>query len=154
MLRLAIELDQQQAATAPAAEPSKEDLFEVHRLHMRFHLRLAEASGCDELYGAIERNQILVFNWLFDSALKQQAPPPDWHKTLTEALNTGDPEAADAAMRRHTRFRMEEVLESLQTYFHWDDLRMQAYRGKNGPRGRKAPVEPAAPDSSIGSQGN
>lgn len=134
MLRLAIELDQQQSTLAITPEPSKETLFDVHRLHMRFHLRLAEASGCAELYNAIERNQILVFNWLFDSALKQQAPPPHWHRILIEALNTGDPEIADAAMRRHTRFRQSEVMESLQAYFHWDDLRLQAYRGKNGPR--------------------
>lgn len=150
LMRLAIDLDGDQAGIAAEEEPSKERLFEVHRLHMRFHMRIAEATGCDELYDAIERNQILVFNWLFDNTLKRQAPPSEWHKILTEALNTGDPETADAAMRRHTRFRMEEVLEALEPYFHWDDVRLNAYRGKNGPRGTKAPPEPAQVSSVPG----
>jgi DNA-binding GntR family transcriptional regulator len=150
LAKLAAELDQQQAELAGAEESSPERMFEVHRLHMRFHMRIAEASGCDELYGAIERNQILVFNWLFDNTLKRPAPPPEWHTILANALNSGDPDAADSAMRRHTRYRMDEVLESLDPYFHFDDLRLKTYRGKNGPRAAKLPAKSPATGAPAG----
>ena len=144
--KLAAELDQQQAAVTEENTRSAEQMFDAHRLHMRFHMRIAEASGCDELYDAIERNQVLVFNWLFDNTLKRPAPPPNWHTILTNALSTGDPDTADAAMRRHTRFRMDEVLESLEPYFHWDELRLNAYRAKNSARTSKgSPATPGKP---------
>ena len=124
--------------TKLAAEPENRDqAINVHRLHMRFHMRIAECTGCDELCQSIERNQILVFNWLYDSALRDQQSPPAWHSRLADALLTGDPEAADKAMRLHTRHRMEEVLQQLEPYFGFTEARLTVFPKR--PRRKQAP---------------
>jgi DNA-binding GntR family transcriptional regulator len=105
-------------ATILEAEPSREKLDDIHKFHMRFHMRVAECTDCDQLCQAVEKNQVLVFNWLFDTTLGNQAPPSGWHSELAEVLVQGNAEAADAAMRRHTRFRMEEVLQRMEPYFN------------------------------------
>ena len=117
--------------------------FEVHKFHMRFHMRIAECTGCDELCQAIEKNQVLVFNWLYDTALGNQQPPAAWHSQLVEVLIKGDPEAADAAMRRHTRYRMEEVLQRMEPYFGWTAARLAEFPKR--PRRKKASVDSPAP---------
>lgn len=91
-------------------------LFEVHSIHMRFHMRIAECSGCPALCKAIEKNQILVWNWLYDTAYYSRPTPGRWHYELMEALSTGNVETADKAMRTHVRYRMEEVLTRREVY--------------------------------------
>ena len=112
--RLAGQLDVLYSIVAPETT-SRERLFEIHEFHMRFHMRIAQCTGCLELCQAIEKNQVLVFNWLYDTSLRNQQPPPNWHSELTAALVAGDPEDADKAMRRHTRYRMEEVMQRLDS---------------------------------------
>jgi DNA-binding GntR family transcriptional regulator len=126
------------------AEEDRERSFEIHKFHMRFHMRVAECTGCEELAQAVERNQVLVFNWLYDTALGNQSPPPGWHSQLVEGLISGNPEIADAAMRRHTRYRMEEVLQRMEPYFGWTETRLAAFPKR--PR-RKAAAAPANGDS-------
>jgi len=121
--RLAVQLDEQHSAQAT----SREHLFEMHKSHLRFHMRIAECTGCEELCQAIEKNQILVFNWLYDTALGNQQPPPGWHSELASVLVNGDPEEADRAMRRHTRFRMEEVLMRMEPYFNSTQTQLATY---------------------------
>lgn len=116
---LAAELDGLYASVGQAQEASAERMFEIHKVHMDFHMRVAECTGCDELCQAIEKNQVLVFNWLYDTALGNQSPPPQWHSQLALALVSGDPQIADAAMRRHTRYRMEELLQRMEPYAGW-----------------------------------
>src|ERR1700704_4371805 len=94
---------------------------------MRFHMRIAECTGCDELCQAVEKNQVLVFNWLYDTASGNLRPPAAWHSQLAEALASGDPGKADAAMRRHTRYRMDEVLQRMEPYFGWSEARLAAF---------------------------
>ncbi len=74
ILGLAAQLDALFADLPEAEAERRERAFEVHRTHMRFHMRVAECTGCDELCRAVERNQVLVFNWLYDAALG--GPPP------------------------------------------------------------------------------
>ena len=133
--RMATQLDS--LYTLPADdEPSREKLYEMHKLHMGFHMRVAECTGCDQLCEAVEKNQVLVFNWLYDTTLGNQQPPAGWHSELAAALVAGDPEAADRAMRRHTRYRMEEVLMRMEPYFTSTETRLSNYarrpRRKNG----------------------
>ena len=123
---LASQLDDHNALLA-ATEGTSELTFQVHTLHMRFHMRIAECTGCDELCQAVEKNQVLVFNWLYDSSLGNQQPPPGWHAQLAESLVSGDPEIADAAMRRHTRYRMEEVLQRMEPYFAFTEARLAVF---------------------------
>lgn len=123
--RLASQLDGLYALVPPGED--RERVYEVHRFHMRFHMRIAECTGCEELCQAVQKNQVLVFNWLYDTTLGNQQPPADWHSQLAQGLISGDPEAADAAMRRHTRYRMEEVLHRMEPYFGLTETRLATF---------------------------
>ena len=159
--RMAVELDRLNAEVPDTGgAPERESAFRNHLFHMRFHMFIAECTGCDELCQAIEKNQILVFNWLYDTALGNLAPPPHWHQDLAGALLCGSPETADAAMRGHTRFRMEDVLSRIQPSLDWSKPRIEAFqhqRRKTAARGSKRraasrPVtsqNPLAPDSDV-----
>lgn len=135
--RMASHLDSMYADLQGVEDRQK--AFEIHKQHMRFHMRIAECTGCDELCQAVEKNQVLVFNWLYDTALGNQAPPPRWHTQLAKSLCSGDPEAADAAMRKHTRFRMEEVLQQMEPYFGFTEARLAAFpKRPRRPSSKKA----------------
>lgn len=111
LLRMAYHLDQLYASSAGADE---DFLYSVHTYHMRFHLRVAEIGGNSLLRGAIEREQVLVFNWLFDTASRQRNMPPHFHSELAAALVGSTVEAAEEAMRAHIRYRIDQVLEAMR----------------------------------------
>ncbi len=95
------------------ADPSK-DLFETFSLHERLHHRIAECTGCPALCEAIEKNHILILNWHYNSATHFRDLPRRWHQDLVKVLVAGDVAAADAKMREHVRYGMEEVLRRLE----------------------------------------
>ena len=82
----------------------------VHRLHSDLHTRIAQCTGCQPLCRAIERNHILMFNWLFDTGTLRSTAPWALHADLVRELNEGDPDRADRAMREHVRSGLENVL--------------------------------------------
>src|SRR6185437_2352201 len=86
-------------------------LFSVHTYHMQFHMRIAEIARCPGLSKVIEKEQVLVFNWLFDTTARRTISPPNFHGTLATALCTGDPIKADVAMRTHVQYGMQQVLD-------------------------------------------
>jgi DNA-binding GntR family transcriptional regulator len=90
-----------------------EFLYAVHSFHSQFHFRIAECTGCRALRQAIEKNQVLIFTWLFDTAARRPPLPPRFHRDLIEALCQGDPEAADRAMRQHIRYGIENVVRGI-----------------------------------------
>jgi DNA-binding GntR family transcriptional regulator len=108
LLKMGFHLDQLYASSAGADE---EFLYSVHTYHMGFHLRVAEIGGNSLLRGAIEREQVLVFNWLFDTAAQQRTLPPRFHSELAVALAGPSVDAADQAMRAHIRHGMDRILE-------------------------------------------
>jgi GntR family transcriptional regulator, rspAB operon transcriptional repressor len=108
LLTMAFHLDQLYASSAGADE---EFLYSVHTYHVRFHLRVAEMAGNSLLRRAIEREQVLIFNWLFDTAAEQRSLPPRFHADLATALTGAKVEVADRAMREHIRHGMDRVLE-------------------------------------------
>jgi DNA-binding GntR family transcriptional regulator len=83
--------------------------FAVHSQHVRFHMRIAEYAGSRLLEQMIERQHVLILNWLFDVAGRRTALPQGFHARLAEALVSGDPEKAEAAMRAHVRYGLVEV---------------------------------------------
>jgi len=111
LCRTGRQLDQLYASSAGADD---EFLFSVHSYHMRFHLRIAEIAGYGLLRDAIEREQVLIFNWLFDTAAQRRSLPPNFHYELAIALSKGTVEDADAAMRTHVRYGMKEVLDAIR----------------------------------------
>lgn len=103
-------------------------LFSVHTYHMQFHMRIAELARCPGLRHAIEKEHVLIFNWLYDMAANRRTHPEEFHSTLAEALCSGDPLAADSAMRAHVRYGLDQVLERLANYDSGDSWRL---RNKN-----------------------
>jgi DNA-binding GntR family transcriptional regulator len=137
--RLAGQLDALYALLIPE-KSSQERLFEVHEFHMRFHMRIVQCTGCEELCQALEKNQILVFNWLYDMSLGNQQPPPNWHSELADVLVEGDPEEADKAMRRHTRYRMDEIMRRMDSVVNGHESRLGSFL-----RDRRRKTESSAP---------
>jgi DNA-binding GntR family transcriptional regulator len=88
-------------------------LFSVNTCHMELHLSIAECARCPPLRDAIEKEQVLIFNWLFDTAVKRRALGSNFHARLTRSLATHAPEMAAAAMREHIQRGLREVLENL-----------------------------------------
>jgi DNA-binding GntR family transcriptional regulator len=91
----------------------REFLYAVHSYHLEFHLRIAEFAGSRVLREMIEKNHVLIFNWLFDVAASRPPLPPRFHRDLVAALNTGKVETADRAMRKHVRYGLNSVVETL-----------------------------------------
>lgn len=99
-----------------AGEKSSDDrefLFSVNTYHMKLHLHIAECARCPALRDAIEKEQVLIFNWLYDTAVQRRSLASDYHARLTDILASCTPAEADAAMREHIRFGLREVLAKL-----------------------------------------
>jgi DNA-binding GntR family transcriptional regulator len=95
------------------AEVPPDFLYEVQDYHVQLHLRIAECTGCRALCQTIERNHVLVFNWLYDVAASRPSLPPRFHQDLVAAISAGDPEEADRAMRQHVRYGLDNVLRGI-----------------------------------------
>jgi GntR family transcriptional regulator, rspAB operon transcriptional repressor len=101
-------------------------MFSVHTYHMQFHMRIAELAHCPGLTTAIEKAQVLVFNWLYDTAANNNMTPLRFHSNLAEALCSGDPLVADSAMREHIRYGLDQVLAGLAASEHGNSWRLKA----------------------------
>jgi DNA-binding GntR family transcriptional regulator len=119
-------------------------LFSEHTQHMQFHMRIAELACCPGLRRAIEKENVLIFNWLYDMAANRRTQPEEFHSTLAEALCSGDPLVADTAMRAHVRYGLDQVLERLAHYDNGGSWRLKSKIPKEN--GRK-------PGNAFGSQG-
>jgi GntR family transcriptional regulator, rspAB operon transcriptional repressor len=111
--RMAARLDTLYAEYADTTHTS-EEWFRLHQEHLRFHMRVAECSGYQALCVALERNQILIFNWLYDTAAGRRRMPPNHHGRLARSLCSQDPIVADKAMRLHVAHGRDEVLATLE----------------------------------------
>jgi len=98
---------------AANAGDDRDFLYSVHSHHLEFHLRIAEFARCGVLRNMIEKNQVLIFNWLFDVASSRPALPVNFHRQLMEALHGGRANAADRAMRAHVRYGLEDVVKAI-----------------------------------------
>jgi DNA-binding GntR family transcriptional regulator len=98
---------------ATSEDNDREFLYAVHNYHLQFHLRIAECTGCKALQRTIEKNHVLIFNWLFDVSASTRHLPPRFHRDLAEALIGGDVEKADKAMRAHIRYGIEAIVTKL-----------------------------------------
>ena len=85
-----------------------ESLFATQMYHLSFHMRIAECTGCAALCDMLAKNQVLIFNWLYDRAADHHMPPR-WHEQLADKVAGTDPDIAEAAMRAHVRHGIEEI---------------------------------------------
>lgn len=113
MEKMAEHMDAMFNRSATGTDNDREFLYAVHSYHLEFHLQIAEFAGNRVLHTMIEKNHVLIFNWLFDVASSRPPLPVRFHRDLVAALNSGKPEAADRAMRKHVRFGLEAVVEKL-----------------------------------------
>ena len=102
--------------------------FQVHSRHVELHMRIADHAGSGILRQMIERNHVLILNWLFDVAGRRTPLPPGFHSELVEALVSGDPTRADAAMRAHVRYGLPEVAPDIHALEapEWRERRRRA----------------------------
>jgi GntR family transcriptional regulator, rspAB operon transcriptional repressor len=102
--------------------------FAVHSHHVQLHMRIAEHAGSEMLRQAIDRNHVLILNWLFDVTGRRTPLPPGFHAQLAEALVSGDAQRADAAMRAHVRHGLCEVAGRLSALAvpEWRERRARA----------------------------
>jgi len=91
-------------------------LFRAHQEHAKFHLYVAGGTGSKPLIEAVERSHVIIFNWLYNSAAHIERHPPRWHGELAEVLADRDAEEAGRAMRLHTGYGMEDVIERISAY--------------------------------------
>src|ERR1035437_7780624 len=124
-------VDQLYAACEKSSD-DREFLFSVNTYHMELHLHIAECARCPALRDAIEKEQVLIFNWLYDTAVERRSLASDYHSRLTDILARNTPAQADAAMRQHIRHGLQEVLSGLA---RMDDT-------ENGWRQKKYPKQP------------
>lgn len=88
--------------------------FAVHSQHVQLHMQIAQHAGSDLLRQMIERNHVLILNWLFDVSGRRTPLPPRFHSHLAKVLMAGNPARADAAMRAHVRYGLEEIAGQLR----------------------------------------
>lgn len=100
-------------------------LFSVHSYHMQFHVSIAQLANSPGLLRAIEKEQVLIFNWLFDTAAQQNALPADFHSELAKALCSGDLAKADIAMRKHIRYGRDYIVGSMSSLQISDSWRLR-----------------------------
>jgi DNA-binding GntR family transcriptional regulator len=131
LIRSAQRLDKLYYASATEDYDSR-FLFSVHTYHMQFHMRIAELSRSPGLLVAIEREQVLVFNWLYDTAARQKSLPAHFHYNLAKALCSGDVMKADITMRDHIRYGLSYVVENVKTLEVSKPWRLKRETGSRG----------------------
>jgi len=101
------------------ASDSKDDpdlQFSIQTLHVRFHMRIAECTGCMPLYEMLKKNHLLIFNWFYDVSAGSRIAPGR-HETLVRVLTGDDPDSAALQMGRHVRSGMEEIQDAIAARF-------------------------------------
>lgn len=98
-------------------ESSNSELqFSIQTLHLQFHMRIAECTGCMPLYDLLEKNHLLIFNWFYDVSAGSKIAPGR-HGALVRVLTGDDPDAAALEMGRHVRSGMEEIQDAIAARF-------------------------------------
>jgi DNA-binding GntR family transcriptional regulator len=123
--RKALELDHLWDSLKETNSNYREKLYRAHDLHTQFHMRIAECSGYRALHAAIQRNQVLVFMWIYDLFLGEGMAPPRWHTQLMDVVAGHDPIRAHEVMRNHVQQGLDRLLEKLEPYLQWDEGRLR-----------------------------
>lgn len=96
--------DRLRAEMGSCQEPG-DDSYESYKAltahDTRFHLLIAELAGSDQVRRAFERTHchLHIFRLHYDRGTGEKTLAE--HRAITDALASGDPEAAEAAMRAH-----------------------------------------------------
>lgn len=125
MMKLALRIDQGVAEGHRVA---------YARLHHKFHRRIAEATRCEALVAAIDRNNALASVWFCMHPVGHTGPGPGRHESLVQALASRDAAAAAAAVRQHLDESLQHTLPLLEASFELQKTASRAYARKSGRR--------------------
>jgi len=87
--------------------------FAVQSYHMQLHFKISEYSGCAALKDLLDKNHLLVLNWIFDLVVTQISRPARLHRDLLEVVTGNSVEAAEAAMREHVRMGLDDTIQAV-----------------------------------------
>jgi DNA-binding GntR family transcriptional regulator len=93
---------------------AKQQLQQAMRMHMDFHMTLAHCAGCALLADELEKlwlREMMLFCWL---SAHLKPVPPNWHRSLVDAIGSRDEQLADEKAREHTRYGLETFLAHLR----------------------------------------
>jgi DNA-binding GntR family transcriptional regulator len=136
MEKMAEHMDAMFNRSAAETDNDRDFLYAVRSYHLEFHIQIAEFARNCALHAMIEKNHVLIFNWLFDVASSRPPLPPRFHRDLVVALNSGKPETADRAMRRHVRFGLEAIVEGLAPLAN--DAKFERVKNMEAARSRRS----------------
>lgn len=139
LARMADQLDALNRRTT--TDGDAEFLFAVHGYHLQLHMRIAEFSGVAALRGLIEKNNVLIWNWLYDFVAPQPAHPSRFHSDLIAIVTGRDADAAERAMREHVRFGEENTIRTVARANTSSENR---WRLGGTPEGRQTPGQVCA----------
>lgn len=133
--RMAEQVDALFALSAGGSE-NRDVLYAVQTHHFQLHMRIAEYARSEVLRSSIEKNQVLVFNWLYDISADRRDLPPRFHGDLIDAICEGGIAKADQTMREHIRFGVDGVVKAVREI----DARVDAqWRLRRSGRGSVEP---------------
>jgi DNA-binding GntR family transcriptional regulator len=135
-----------------AGNADTEFAFAVHSYHVQFHMRIAEYSGCAGLREMIQKNNVLVFNWLFDVAGQQMSRAPRFHREFAELLTGTDADAAQAAVRAHVRYGVEETVCAINLLRPHSDRKWRLGRTRASAKSKSVPEPVSASSVMAGSR--
>jgi DNA-binding GntR family transcriptional regulator len=122
LYKMAVQMDE-------VAGVPENDRSQYLNRHERLHRKIAEYTRCQALADAIEQTHALASTWM---CVGGGGHMPRRHQTLMEALSSGDPDTAAAAMREHVRSSQQDALARLSPYF-----KLQKTRGTRYTRSTK-----------------
>ena len=114
LARIAARLDRAFGRLGSNRRPDPDRHAATEKLHLGFHMLVAEATGCLELAVAIERSRVLLFNWLFGSTGEYFPLPDGWHSNLACVLTHGRPDEAAEAMRAHVTYQKDAMMRKFE----------------------------------------
>src|SRR5581483_7824173 len=121
--RLAEDVDASYAELA--TQPSNSNAgYAVNKFHSDLHMRIAEYARSELLKSEIEKNHVLIFNWLYDTAAGQRILPPNFHADLVGPIVEGNPQKADEVMRSHVIYGLKSIQAAM------DPLQRESWRLK------------------------
>lgn len=115
IVAMADRLEAMIANPAPGDE-EKERQFSIQALHVDFHMRIAECSGCAPLIDLLEKNHLLIFNWFYDVSAGYKMAPQR-HRELADVITRSDPDSAALEMGRHVRSGLDEIEQGIAGRF-------------------------------------
>jgi DNA-binding GntR family transcriptional regulator len=77
-------------------------------------MRIPEYARSELLKSEIEKNHVLIFNWLYDTTAGQRNLPPNFHADLISPIVEGNPQKAAEVMRGHVIYGLKSIQAAME----------------------------------------